>query len=342
MRSSSTSDTKHEKRAPDLSLEEMFASDAERLELTPEKVRSAMDARHSQARKKLLADYGLTEETIDSASYEGLKAELGSKLMYEVAHSPDAKIEHGLYQAAVAREKRLLVKSKAEVMLAVQRKRALTFSIPKKLVAAVRQRSTTLYYSELRDHFRSKYIEKIESSDAYLPATKAALVAGEEPDMPNLYQVAGEMSAELLHPDAFGQTLAERHAAKQARREHRRKKICQFFSSDFWLGTLPPFVRKRIAPAEVKLVLSALSEEARHLRNGAVLGPSLGIDLITPRVIEDVFRWRNEIRKDVRRGDAACNCVVAHGERCARLFGLRDVSHLSRPSVDAGNGAQER
>src|SRR5262245_48382309 len=138
MRSSSTSDTQQEKRESDLSLEEMFARDAERLELTPEKVRSAKDARLSLVRKKLLADYGLTEETLDSAAEE-TKSELASKLIYELAHSPDAKLEHGLYQAAVARENRLLVKRKAEEITAAHSKR--NFSIPQKLVPAVQQRS---------------------------------------------------------------------------------------------------------------------------------------------------------------------------------------------------------
>jgi hypothetical protein len=39
--------------------------------------------------------------------------------MYEVAHSPDAKLESGFYEAAVAREKRLLVRRKAEEILGV-------------------------------------------------------------------------------------------------------------------------------------------------------------------------------------------------------------------------------
>jgi hypothetical protein len=124
MRSSSTSDTEREEHEPDLSLEEMFW-DAERLELTPEKVRSAMNARHSQVRKELLAAHGLTEETLNGAP-EDLKAELGAKLMYELAHSPEAKLERGFHDAAVARENRLLVKRKAEEILAAQQ----TYSQP--------------------------------------------------------------------------------------------------------------------------------------------------------------------------------------------------------------------
>jgi hypothetical protein len=75
----------------------------------------------------------------------------------------------------------------------------------------------------------------------------------------------------LFHPDAFGQILAERHAAEQARGKHRREKIRKFFSFDSWLGALPFFVRKLIAPVEVKSVLSALGEKARLLRDGSAL-----------------------------------------------------------------------
>lgn len=286
---------------PDLSLEEMFVRDVERLGLTPEKVRSTMNARHSLVRKKLLADYGLTEETIDSASEE-TKSELASKLMYEVAHSPDAKLEHGFYQAAVARENRLLVKRKAEEILDAQRKHATNFSIPPRLEPAVQQRSTYLFHSELRDYFRSKYIEKIEKSDSLIPEFKDAALKAEESHTPNLYEVAGEMSAKLLHPDALRQILAEHHAAKQARSKHRREKMRKFFSFDSWLGALPLFVRTLIAPVEVKSVLSALGEEARLLSDGQTLGPALAIEIVTPRVVENVLSWCNEIRRDVRSG----------------------------------------
>src|SRR4051794_19822867 len=114
----------------DLSLEELLAGDAERLKLTPDKLRSVMNARHARVRAKLLADHGLTEETIEGAP-EDVRVELGSKLRDECYHSPDATLEHGLLKAAVAREKRLLVKAKAEAILAVQRKRASDFSVPK-------------------------------------------------------------------------------------------------------------------------------------------------------------------------------------------------------------------
>ena len=121
--------------------------------------------------------------------------------------------------------------------------------------------------------------------------------------MPKLHEIASEMSSELLHADAFGQIVAERQAAEKRRREHRRKKIRQLFSSDLWLGALPLFVRKLMVPVEVKLVLSALGEEAQHLKDGSgALGASLGIDIITPRVVEDILRCRNEIRRDIYNG----------------------------------------
>jgi hypothetical protein len=68
------------------------------------------------------------------------------------------------------------------------------------------------------------------------------------------------------------------------------------------VGTLPLFVRKLIAPVEVKSVLTALGEEVRFLRDVRGLGPGLGIGLITPRVVENILSRRNEIRKDVGSG----------------------------------------
>ncbi len=239
MRSLFTKEPEGEATEREPSLEEMFAQHVEQQDLTPEKVRSAMNARAAQVRKQFLADYGLTKETLDGAP-ESVKSEIGSKLMDEV-HSPEAKIEFGLLKAAVAREKRLLVKSKAEELLDVQRKRALNVSIPKKLDAAVRQRSTHLYSSELSDHFRSKYIEEIEKSDAYLPETKAAVLNSANPYMPDVYEVSREMSDELLHPDAFEQIVSERHAFKQARRQDRIKTIRKFLFSD-----LPYVVRSLV------------------------------------------------------------------------------------------------
>jgi hypothetical protein len=72
------------------------------------------------------------------------------------------------------------------------------------------------------------------------------------------------------------------------------------------MRTLPAFVSRLVAPVEVKLVLSALDQEARCLNDGAgaSLGTSLGIDIITPRVRENILRWRNQIQKDVQNGKA--------------------------------------
>jgi len=238
MRSSSTLDTKREKREPDLSLDEMFAIDAERLErylvdnirvdpevarrslseverlkLTHDSVHGIITARDATVRQKFFSEYGLSQETIESAP-EGLRSELLSRL-YDSMHSPDAKFQSGLYWAAVLRDKRLEVKAKAEEILAVQRRRASKISIPKKLVEAVRQRSTHLYAKELWDHFKAKYVEEIEKSDAYIPSMKAALKTQGDVRLPNMYAVGKLMSNELLHPDAFGQILGERHAGRQ-------------------------------------------------------------------------------------------------------------------------------
>jgi hypothetical protein len=59
------------------------------------------------------------------------------------------------------------------------------------------------------------------------------------------------------------------------------KRYASFFSFDSWLGALPLFVRKLIAPVEAKSILSALGEEARLSRDGSALGPALGIEIIT-------------------------------------------------------------
>jgi hypothetical protein len=63
-------------------------------------------------------------------------------------------------------------------------------------------------------------------------------------------------------------------------------------------------LRKLISPVEVKLVLSAFSEEMRRLEKGpqASLGSSLGADLVASQVREDVFRWADQIKRDVHEG----------------------------------------
>ena len=294
-----------------------------------------------RVRQNLFAEYGLTKDTLKTAPEE-IRSELYSKLHYEHFHSPEAKNEFCLLNASIAQEKRLLVKSRAEEILAVHHARALRFSTPKKLVAAVRQRSTDLYYTELRDHFRSKYIEEIEKSDLLIPELKAVARKAEEPDMPNLYEVANEMTAELLHPDAFQQILAQRLATKQHRRERRRERIRKFFSFDYWLRALPLFVRKLIAPVEVKRVLSAFSEEQRHLTDAA-FSPSLGIDVITQRVIEDILRWSDEIRKDVYSGKTPRAVALWLMANVTRDYLASGAFHVYRGYLSMqGVGTQER
>jgi hypothetical protein len=67
---------------------------------------------------------------------------------------------------------------------------------------------------------------------------------------------------------------------------------------------LPLALRKLISPVEVKLVLSAFSEEMRRLEkeSQASLGSSLGAGLVAPQVREDVFRWADQIKRDIHEG----------------------------------------
>jgi hypothetical protein len=63
-------------------------------------------------------------------------------------------------------------------------------------------------------------------------------------------------------------------------------------------------LRKLISPVEVKLVLSAFSEEMRRLEKGsqASLGSSQRAELVAPQVREDIFRWVDQIRRDIHEG----------------------------------------
>ena len=96
------------------------------------------------------------------------------------------------------------------------------------------------------------------------------------------------------------------------------------------LGVLPLFVRKFLAPMEVKRVLSALSEESHHLSGGPALGPSLGINVITPRVVEDVLRWRNDIRKDVHNGKTPRGIALWLMMNVARDYLASGTFHVHR------------
>jgi hypothetical protein len=70
---------------------------------------------------------------------------------------------------------------------------------------------------------------------------------------------------------------------------------------------LPLVIRKLVSPVEVKLVLSAFSEETRRLRKSPqhLLGARLGADLVAPQVREDVsvgsIRPNEKYTKESRR-----------------------------------------
>jgi hypothetical protein len=67
---------------------------------------------------------------------------------------------------------------------------------------------------------------------------------------------------------------------------------------------LPLVLRKLISPLEVKLVLSAFSEETRRLRKSPqhLLGARLGADLVAPQVSEDVFRGVDQAKREIHEG----------------------------------------
>jgi hypothetical protein len=91
----------------------------------------------------------------------------------------------------------------------------------------------------------------------------------------------------------------------------------------------PLFIRKLSAPVEVKSVLSALGEEERILRD-AGLGPGLGIEIITPRIVEDILSWRNQIRKDVGSGKTPRAIVLYLMMNVARDYLASGTFHIYR------------
>jgi hypothetical protein len=69
---------------------------------------------------------------------------------------------------------------------------------------------------------------------------------------------------------------------------------------------LPLFIRRLIAPVEVKLVLSALSEEVKRIDNAAIttttIHPSIATNIITSRAVDDILRYANQIKGDIQNG----------------------------------------
>lgn len=75
---------------------------------------------------------------------------------------------------------------------------------------------------------------------------------------------------------------------------------------------LPLFVLKLTAPVEVKLVLSALSEEAWRINNDPRRGSdaSMGADIVAPKVTEDILGWSKQIREDIQNGRSPRTMVL--------------------------------
>jgi hypothetical protein len=71
---------------------------------------------------------------------------------------------------------------------------------------------------------------------------------------------------------------------------------------------LPLFVRKLMAPVEVKLVLSALSEETERLGMDGRIAASI----VTPKVVDNILAWTKEIKEDVHNNGKPPRAVVLY------------------------------
>jgi len=67
---------------------------------------------------------------------------------------------------------------------------------------------------------------------------------------------------------------------------------------------LPLLLRRLTAPVEVKRVLRALDAEKQRIdaANEGVLGPSVGFNVVKPRVVEYILKWSDDVKKDVVSG----------------------------------------
>jgi hypothetical protein len=67
---------------------------------------------------------------------------------------------------------------------------------------------------------------------------------------------------------------------------------------------LPLFIRKLMAPVEVKLVLSAFSEEVRQLKDDPkrALAGGIATDIVTPKVVDNIFGFAKQISRDIHNG----------------------------------------
>jgi hypothetical protein len=104
---------------------------------------------------------------------------------------------------------------------------------------------------------------------------------------------------------------------------------------------LPLALRKLISPVEVKLVLSAFNEETRRLKESSqhLLGASLGADLVAPRAREDIFRCRDQVRRDVHEGKPPRILVLYLMMNVARDYLASGTFHVYRGTLSmSGEG----
>ena len=110
--------------------------------------------RYLKARGLILAKYGYSEETISSVPEE-LQSKIGSELMYELVHSPGAKLEQAenerqerFREFLTAEIHRVNATRKAEAILAEHRIKNREHNkkiTSKKLQSMIREQSVNLY-----------------------------------------------------------------------------------------------------------------------------------------------------------------------------------------------------
>jgi hypothetical protein len=101
---------------------------------------------------------------------------------------------------------------------------------------------------------------------------------------------------------------------------------------------LPFVVRKLFSPVEVKLVLSAFSEESRRLKENPenLLGASLGANLVAPRAREDILRCERQIKRDIHEGKSPRIMVLYLAMNVARDYLASGNFHVYRGRLSMG------
>jgi hypothetical protein len=103
----------------------------------------------------------------------------------------------------------------------------------------------------------------------------------------------------------------------------------------------PLFIRKLMAPVEVRLVLSALSEEARRIKedpNSALAG-GIATNIVTPKVVDDILGWAKNIKRDIHNGKPPRVIALFLMMNVARDNLALGMFHISRGRLSMPGGA---